>query len=59
MRRYQPLRSTPFILKDGKSENKTMQDASARAIQRLLHPWTEQSWHERRLLPCHSLYLGE
>lgn len=36
-----------------------MQDTFAQAIPRLLHPWSEQSWHEHRLLPCHSLYLGE
>lgn len=58
MRRCQPLHSTPFIRKDGKCANKTMQD-NAQAIPRPLHPWWQQSCHEHRLLPCHSLYLGE
>lgn len=36
-----------------------MQDALAQAIRRLLHPCWEQSRHQHRLLPCHSLDLGE
>lgn len=36
-----------------------MQDPSAQANHRLLHPRSEQSWHGHRLLPSHNLYLGE